>query len=370
MLERADRARLSPLLHLALRSAAPSSQPPPGVAVRLRTEYFQATMANAILFRECARLIELCRQARIPMVLLKGVALANSLYPDSAARSLGDVDVLVHEADLARMRELMLGSGYTIRPDLSDKFRDEFESAQGYVRAAEPIIAVDVHRHVFNVPYFRENIALDWFWENTAPVRVEGQEGRMFNPAAQLLHLSGHFAFHHQTEGLRWLYDLVLLTERWDADIHWDDALATAGRLGLGRAVQFALTETEAVWGAPPSAAARAALERHPPSLKERLAFAAITAPHHRARILWDSWSMPGRGGGLAYLGRSMFPAPSYMVERYGISHRALLPLYYAWRLVHGAWLLLRSAGSMLASVGRTIVRAAFSRPAPKSDGR
>jgi hypothetical protein len=229
---------------------------------------------------------------------------------------------------------------------------------------------VDVHRHVFNVPYFREKIALDWFWENTAPVQVEGQEGRMFSPTAQLLHLSGHFAFHHQSEGLRWLYDLVLLTERWDAEISWGEALGTARRLGLSRAVQFALTETEAVWDAPLPAGARKALQQHRPSWKERLAFAAITAPQNRARILWDSWSMPGRGGGAAYLGRSVFPEASYMVERYKIADRRLLPLYYAWRLLYGAWLLLVSAVSMLGSVVRTIVRAVFSRRAPNSDGR
>lgn len=370
VLERAGLARMAPLLYLALRSADPSRQPPPSAAGRLRSEYLQATLANTIICRECARLLERCRQARIPIVLLKGVALANSLYPDSAARALGDIDVLVHAEDLARMRDLILDSGYTVRPDLSEKFRDEFESAQTYVRTAEPSLVVDVHRHLFNVPYFRESIALDWFWDSTTPVRVEGQEGLMFGPTAQLLHLSGHYAFHHQTEGLRWLYDLVLLVVRHDAEISWAQALATARRFGLSRAVQYALADMGEVWGVPLSAEAQLALRQHRPSWRERLAFAAITAPQNRARILWDSWSMPGRRGGLAYLGRSMFPETSYMMQRYKIADRRLLPLFYVWRLLYGAWLLLASVGSMLGSIGRLLGRAVFSRPDSKGGGR
>ena len=79
---------------------------------------------------------------------------------------------------------------------------------------------------------------------------------------------------------------------------------------------------------------------------------------------------MPGWRGGLTYLGRSLFPATSYMMQRYRIADRRLLPLFYVWRLLYGAWLLLASAGSILKSIGRLLGRALLSPPDSKDGGR
>jgi hypothetical protein len=358
--DRAVRTRLAPLLHLALASTAGSPRPPRPIAERLRSEYFQATLANAILGKEAARLLGVFHRAAIPLVLLKGIALIHSLYEDAGARPLGDLDLLVHAADLARARETMLASGYEVAPDLADGFRDEFESEQVFRRQEEPRISVDVHRHLFNVPHIRESVALDWFWANTTSIRIGEHDGTMFAPGAQLLHLSGHYAYNHQAEGLRWLYDIDLLVARHQGEIPWEAALGTAGRVGLGPAVELALTRASEVWGTPLGDAPRGVLALHRPALRERLAFAALTAPQHRARIFLDAWSMPGWRGTLTYLGRSLVPERSYMMKRYGIRDERLLPLFYVRRLGYGAWLLLRSAGSMVGSVGSSLVRAVF----------
>jgi len=354
---RAELHNVGPLLFAALQHQR-ALQPPPAVGSRLRHLYLQRTLANQVTCDEAGKIVRSFAQAGIPLVCLKGIALLHSLYDDAGVRALGDIDVLVSEEDQVAANERMRRLGYVVAPDLAQGFREEFESEQVFRRAIDPPVAVDVHRHLFNVPYYRRRVSMQWFWEHTVPVTIAGQAGRMFDSAAQLLHLAPHGAFHHRGEGPRFTYDIALLVARKGGDIPWDATLETARRFGLTPAVHAALAAVEELWRIPLPEAARSALSRSAPTRGERIAFAAMTSPQNRARILWDIWNMPGMRGKLTYLGRSVVPTKDYMMRRYRFENPRLLPWYYCRRWLDGAGYFVRSVGSMSRSAWRALVRA------------
>jgi hypothetical protein len=358
LVERAERVGLAGLLFVALKSTNHAAQLSQEVSDRLRRHYLQRTIANSVICREAARLLECFEREHIPLVLLKGVALVQWLYDDPGTRNLGDIDILIRPADQRRVRELLTAQGYDDAPDLAEGFREEYECERTFVRRGEPPFALDVHWHLFNVPYFRERAALDWFWEHTVPVIVEGRQGLMFDPSAQFLHLSAHYALFHRVEGFRWLYDIALLLRRERSDLDWVQTMSTARRFGLNAAVQFTLAQVAEVWGLDIPADALEATRRNPVTRGERLLFAAITSPQNRARILWDIWNLKGWRAKATYLGRSFVPEKSYMMRRYRIADPRLLPWYYVRRLLEGAGFFVRSIGSMAKNVWRTFTRA------------
>lgn len=188
---------------------------------------------------------------------------------------------------------------------------------------------------------------MDWFWQRTREIRVNGQTALAFSVEAQLIYLMSHLVIHHKGEGLRWSYDLALLLSRYRDQMDWDEVIGATHRFGLSQALQRTLQDISEVWGVfvPPDA--RGILERSQPSIGERLSFAVFTARHVDARTLWDALSMPSFREKLAYLRHTLWPSKAYMQTRYGITDARLVPLYYCWRLAKGLRMFVRSVGSI-----------------------
>lgn len=121
ILERAYSHQVYPLLYRNLRDLGF-----PGVPEAVQDELKGLFMANALrnqlLAEELARLLSLLGEAGIRVVPLKGVALAQSLYGETAARVCSDIDLLVPPAHLHRAIEVILSADY---PDVfhNDFFR-------------------------------------------------------------------------------------------------------------------------------------------------------------------------------------------------------------------------------------------------------
>ena len=74
---------------LALKTELPAA-----VREHLKASYYATAARNTLLFRELSRILAALAEAEIPVILLKGVDLAQTLYPDPALRLMGDLDLL------------------------------------------------------------------------------------------------------------------------------------------------------------------------------------------------------------------------------------------------------------------------------------
>jgi len=119
ILERAYSHQVYPLLYRHLLELGF-----PGVPHEVQTERKSAYLANGfrnqLLAEELARLLKLLGEAGIPVIPLKGVTLAQSLFGDPAARVCSDIDILVPPGDAVRARGVILRNGY------SSQFTEEF----------------------------------------------------------------------------------------------------------------------------------------------------------------------------------------------------------------------------------------------------
>ncbi len=184
-------------------------------------------------------MVELLGRHGIEVIAYKGPALAASLYGSPEKRSFRDLDLLVPEAELFRVQELLVERGYQATPSLTPEQTAQL-IREGYhlqFLRAEDRVLLEVHWRVSS-RYFAE---LDM-----AELRQRRREGfvlgrRIYSlaPEDQLVCLAVHAARHHW-DCLGYAVDLTaLLHVNGTAD--WEYGCRLAQRSGTLRRVQLAL---------------------------------------------------------------------------------------------------------------------------------
>ncbi len=87
-------------------------------------------------------------------MLLKGCVVARTLYADMAHRRMGDLDFLIHKADLPLATEVLTAGGYAFYDDLANGFQQEFQCEAVFLREGEQRFRIEPHWHVLGRPYY------------------------------------------------------------------------------------------------------------------------------------------------------------------------------------------------------------------------
>lgn len=315
---------------------------PQVVLATLRETYLHTHLAQRLAYEELAALLAEFQRHDLEMIVLKGAALAKTIYPDAALRPFGDLDLLVRPEDNARAAEILRAREFQIAVEMEREQDSALWGQQTFYRAGNHPARVELHWHLFVMPYYRNRAPRAWFWEHRAPLQIYQHTAQAFDAAANLIHLSAHSSLHHPDTRLIWLYDLALLMEQERARLDWQALVETAQAFGLGRALQHALTQAAAAWDV--ELPARRALQNISLTRSERVMFTLARSNQRPARWLADGIAL----GGAQYWRAHLFPAPAYMRERYRVRHDALLPFWYIARLASAFYKFARAALAFL----------------------
>ncbi|MBN1401833.1 MAG: nucleotidyltransferase family protein [Anaerolineae bacterium] len=328
--------RLAPLLYRLVHGQAVV---PPDTEARWQALYLATAAANSLLFRQLELILERLAQRRIPVILLKGAALATTVYAHLALRPMGDVDLLVQRRDVRSALELLTSLEYTVvRSQPNESMMLTYENAITLRHTGPQGNEVELHWSLFDSPYYQHRISTDWLWQTAVPAQIGEARALILSPEAQILHLCGHLVLHHRGHGLLWHHDIAQVMDRFADDLDWAALLERMHQYDLVLPLQQVLPSLASGWGVPVPADCLARLEAQVPSVSERRVHASLTQGRTSvARRLWaDLKSMPDWSLRLRYAWASLFPPPAYMQERYRIDHLYLLPLYYPYRWLVG----------------------------------
>lgn len=93
--------------------------------------------------------------AGIPVVTIKGYALAHTIYPDPAMRAVGDIDVLVHADDRDRLLRYLIDQDYCFEPLPPPPWGFISEASYAPFVSPDSTCNLDVHIHPDCYPAFR-----------------------------------------------------------------------------------------------------------------------------------------------------------------------------------------------------------------------
>lgn len=151
-------------------------------------------------------------------VLLKGAALALTVYGSFVARPMSDVDLLISREKATRARDALLASGWIAgASDLAPEFYTGHHHLPPLVDAQGTGTSVELHTSLFfeGHPF---NFSSDDVRRRAERVQVRGRELLVPSVHDQLLHLCLHFAWSHMMATGAWRafrdLDALLHTKR------------------------------------------------------------------------------------------------------------------------------------------------------------
>lgn len=195
----AEREKLMPVLWNAVRSHA--EYIPAEVRDALRAQAAVTEFRMVLTEAALQQTVALLHGAGIRVMLLKGAALAATVYGSFARRPMGDLDVLVPRGEAERAWEVMRASGWSLELEGGEQFFDSHHHLPGLVDPKGLNLVLEVHRAMLPPagPFLFDEEEL---WAEARPVSLGAAEAWVPSHRHQLFHLSVHFAWSHMFRGM------------------------------------------------------------------------------------------------------------------------------------------------------------------------
>ncbi len=237
----AEIQRVRPLLWHRLKTKHLTHLAPEASMAALERAYRETTLRNLRFYGELHRLTAAMDEENIPLIVLKGMALAEAVYGNIGHREMNDIDLLAHPQHLSRITEQLSTFGYKPqKPFSNDAFRQILHHLPRMMKADKA--GFEIH---WNLTCPGEFYTIDpvELWQRAALLKLKnGGHLLTLCPEDMLLHICFHTSYHHQFAfGLRPFCDIAEILVRFGRDISWTSVLDRAERWKWRRGVYLAL---------------------------------------------------------------------------------------------------------------------------------
>lgn len=272
----------------------------------------------------------------VPLIV-KGTALAYSLYDEPEQRPRADTDLLLAAEELDAARDAFRELGFAEQPSSGDMSQTSFRRLD----AAGADHVYDVHWAIANTPVFADVLRIDELRRRSVPLPRIAAYARTIADADALLYACVHrVAHHYDDERLIWLADIDLLIQRMP-----DDELARFWELAKEReVVGVCIRSVERAQEAFGGERGRASdfLDAAAIARAEKSRSYLQPNPHRLAVLRAELAGEHGWRARARRLRHLAFPPPSFMREHFRTRSPLALPWLYAYRAARGVARLFR----------------------------
>lgn len=322
-------ARLEGVLPVAVQRLSAAMPVPPDVVREARDHEARALVDE----RDLRTVLDEFDRRHVRVLVIKGAALAHSLYERPGLRPRVDSDLLIARDDVERTHALFRDEGARYVPHVTGEY---VMSQFHYVRTdrAGCEHAYDIHWRVVNPTPFASAFDFDVVWQRSRPLPALGATARGPSLPDALLIACVHRAAHHAAEGpLLWLLDVYLLAESMSAEDR-SAFLGSARSGGLTAIASHALLEAASFFRG--SSAVSIAAELREDADRTSEPTAAYLADRTRLQeTVGDLRVLPWRARA-RFVRELAFPPAHYMRHVYAAGRPGPLPVLYARRLLTG----------------------------------
>jgi hypothetical protein len=296
----------------------------------LRTSAIQAAAYEALHLDAVRSVLTALSIAGVTPILLKGTALAYTLYRAPEDRPRGDTDLLVRTEDVGAVRKALNHLGYTENITSGDEHG--VRQASWYRTDSFGFDhSFDVHWSIANPSAFANLITYEDAIPHAMAIEAIHPAARGLDRVRALLLACVHrIAHHHDSDRMIWLVDIELLARGMSA-ADWIALRALAVQGGVATVTAHSILAADRLFDTNhANEAALPLVEGEPSALYLR-------RDARRFRFLLNeltslgSWSARGRR-----IRDLAFPPFAYMHKEFGVTSRAALPWFYAARGVRG----------------------------------
>ena len=187
----------------------------------LRTAYLRDELRSKSYRRICRDVLGAFTAADIPTIVLKGAALADTVYRDPVLQHAHYLELLVKEDELYRAVNLLQSLGFaSSNGNLnSNKQHVEIEHQTG--------LQLVLHHRLFRMPFY--NVAAADLWARSEIQTIADVPARIMSPADNLLHVIGQPFCSPNHVLVRWVCDSWFIVHQFP-NLDWNILLDCASR--------------------------------------------------------------------------------------------------------------------------------------------
>jgi hypothetical protein len=326
---------LIPLLYFKISQLPEHCHPPKEIKRKFKEAFLKNNLACQMYLKQLKEVLEtLCRKD-VDVIVLKGLALAWSVYPHFAARPFGDIDLLTKSEQFLHARKSLLEIGYSIKFKRYEIYKDICKAEEFFHKTdRRKPLALDLHWNLFH--HFgidRNGWTIDVFRQKE-PVKVPGISFFTLDPVDAFIHSAVHLTLNHD-EGIRliWITDLAYLTRKLNEIDGWPILCRKLVKLKTGLAVQYAVQAAKYWSNAQVPDHFLRFLENYRSDKAERLEMDYVVKSK-TANIKFGGYikTIKKASNKSRYLMQLIFPDPVYVRIAYPPQKSWLLPLSYLKR--------------------------------------
>ena len=232
--------RVTPLLYQTL-STIGSNPVPENVLSYLKYQFQVTARHNLFRTNELIRLTRLIEAQKLLVIPFKGPTLAAIAYGNLGLRMFGDLDLLVHQRDLTKIKDLLITQGYQLGIEL------DWEC-----QLIHPKTSIEIDLHWTITPKrFRFELNIEQLSTRLQPFTLAGVS--LLQPGSEdlllILCIGWCKDYYGGSSRLAQLCDVAELLRKYP-QMNWMQVLQRSHQLGVERMVLFTLALTRNLLGA------------------------------------------------------------------------------------------------------------------------
>jgi hypothetical protein len=344
LLALAGKHSLLPLLYARLRDLD-GEQVPQAVLARAETAYYLNLRRNVLLQHELGQIVGSLREEGVEVIVLKGGALAWTVYASPGLRPMCDLDLLVRPEQMHSFGLVVEALGFHRSASLPAHmvpFQQRFGGGVEWIRERNGnMTGLDVQHDLVGVDWCGPAFSVepDALWEAARPLDLGETAARQLSAVDALIHLCLHPALHHgYAFPFMGYVDIDRLICEDGSDLFWTRLLERVRRFRVKTTVYWGLMAAHNLLETPVPAEVLAELapqgvrlhllRRVAPLDEEVVLQRAVRPPTGVRQVLLyavlvdrlrDAWRM---------LWSILFPDLEWLVVRYGLEGKGQARLY------------------------------------------
>ncbi|WP_413199972.1 nucleotidyltransferase family protein [Nostoc piscinale] len=251
LLELAAYHKVLQLLFISLNTVD-SQAIPHNIFSTLQKYYYLNTQHSLLMASKLVNILNIFTEHNIPVIPFKGPILATTAYGDISRRSFGDLDLLVHQEDFLKTKQVLTNQGFEPYADSNEQEAAYLKSLnsqdeEAYLRSHWELhlinrkeqVTLDVHQGVLSKKFSLPSSS-EWIWDDTITINFAGKQILSFSAENLIIILC--------SQGSKdcWLYlnricDLAEVLHTY-TDVNWEKIQQLAIELKMTRMLLLGLS--------------------------------------------------------------------------------------------------------------------------------
>lgn len=223
IIKTSNQHNILPFLYYNLNKANLLGVIPEDIGTILKNSYYSNVGRNVKLFEELSFILKSINDASLTIILLKGVILAEELYHNPGLRAMTDIDILVKEDELDKIKNILLQSGYRENTEeVSNNYYKKYLTEFVFTKRLSSNLYFYLEAHTALVPPRPYRIILPCLWEKMQEKTLYGERARFLSWEDTLFSLALHLRRHTRRLSLKFIIDIAELLNSHKDNLDWD----------------------------------------------------------------------------------------------------------------------------------------------------